>query len=88
MVTFWKAYNLNIVLLLTVWCFCFLSSGPNDHIFVYFTDHGAPGLIAFPDSEVSLIYSHGNLSLCTLRGTTSGPLFWEDKTCTSEPIHL
>ena len=36
----------------------FTCSGPNDHVFVYFTDHGAPGLIAFPDSEVSL------LSLC------------------------
>jgi len=27
-------------------------SGPNDHIFVYFSDHGAPGLIAFPDEEL------------------------------------
>ncbi|KAI5108353.1 legumain precursor [Silurus meridionalis] len=26
--------------------------GPNDHVFVYFTDHGAPGLLAFPDSEL------------------------------------
>ncbi|GFY44534.1 legumain [Trichonephila inaurata madagascariensis] len=25
-----------------------LKSGPNDHVFVYFADHGAPGLIAFP----------------------------------------
>lgn len=33
----------------------FACSGPNDHVFVYFTDHGAPGLIAFPESEVSLI---------------------------------
>ncbi|XP_030574581.1 legumain [Archocentrus centrarchus] len=29
-----------------------LNSGPNDHVFVYFTDHGAPGLLAFPDSEL------------------------------------
>ena len=29
-------------------------SGPNDHIFVFFTDHGAPGIIAFPSDEVSL----------------------------------
>ena len=28
-------------------------SGPNDHVFVYFTDHGAPNLIAFPESVVS-----------------------------------
>lgn len=26
-----------------------IASGPQDHIFVYFTDHGAPGLIAFPN---------------------------------------
>lgn len=25
-----------------------IDSGPNDHVFVYFTDHGATGLIAFP----------------------------------------
>jgi len=27
-----------------------IASGPNDHVFVNFADHGAPGLIAFPDS--------------------------------------
>jgi len=26
-----------------------IASGPNDHVFVNFADHGAPGLIAFPD---------------------------------------
>jgi legumain len=26
-----------------------LGSGPNDHVFVFFSDHGAPGLIAFPN---------------------------------------
>lgn len=26
-----------------------IDSGPRDHIFVYFADHGAPGLIAFPN---------------------------------------
>ncbi|KAI1294205.1 Legumain [Halotydeus destructor] len=25
-----------------------VTSGPHDHVFVYFADHGAPGLIAFP----------------------------------------
>ncbi|CAL1269210.1 unnamed protein product [Larinioides sclopetarius] len=30
-----------------------LESGPNDHVFIYFADHGAPGLIAFPDSELT-----------------------------------
>uniref|UniRef100_A0A4W5RCP6 Legumain n=2 Tax=Hucho hucho TaxID=62062 RepID=A0A4W5RCP6_9TELE len=29
-----------------------LKSGPNDHVFVYFTDHGAPGLLAFPNDEL------------------------------------
>jgi len=29
-----------------------VESGPDDHIFVYFTDHGAPGLIAFPHGEL------------------------------------
>uniref|UniRef100_S4RHV7 Legumain n=1 Tax=Petromyzon marinus TaxID=7757 RepID=S4RHV7_PETMA len=31
-----------------------LKSGPNDHVFVYFTDHGAPGIIAFPNDELSV----------------------------------
>jgi len=35
--------------------FIFSCSGPNDHIFVYFTDHGAPGLIGFPESVVSMM---------------------------------
>ena len=29
------------------------SSGPNDHVFVNFVDHGAPGIVAFPDSELT-----------------------------------
>ncbi|PRD24511.1 UNVERIFIED_CONTAM: Legumain [Trichonephila clavipes] len=28
-------------------------SGPIDHVFVYFADHGALGLIAFPEDELS-----------------------------------
>uniref|UniRef100_A0A673ZZC9 Legumain n=1 Tax=Salmo trutta TaxID=8032 RepID=A0A673ZZC9_SALTR len=31
-----------------------LKSGPNDHVFVYFTDHGAPGLLAFPNDDVTM----------------------------------
>jgi hypothetical protein len=27
-----------------------IKSGPNDHIFVYFTDHGAPGILGFGDT--------------------------------------
>ncbi|KAM9787333.1 legumain [Syngnathus typhle] len=44
-----------------------LKSGPNDHVFVYFTDHGAPGIIAFPDGELhvkdlqeTIQYMHDN----------------------------
>ncbi|KYO45490.1 legumain [Alligator mississippiensis] len=29
-----------------------LKSGPKDHVFVYFTDHGAPGLLAFPSDDL------------------------------------
>ncbi|XP_049755448.1 legumain [Elephas maximus indicus] len=29
-----------------------LKSGPRDHVFVYFTDHGAPGLLAFPSDDL------------------------------------
>jgi len=29
-----------------------IKSGPNDHIFVNFADHGAPGLVAFPTGEL------------------------------------
>ncbi|CAF0822541.1 unnamed protein product [Brachionus calyciflorus] len=28
-----------------------IQSGPNDNIFVYFSDHGAPGIVAFPDGS-------------------------------------
>jgi len=30
----------------------FLDSGPDDHVFVNFADHGAPGLVAFPNGEL------------------------------------
>uniref|UniRef100_UPI00358E54B6 legumain n=1 Tax=Myxine glutinosa TaxID=7769 RepID=UPI00358E54B6 len=29
-----------------------IHSGPDDHVFVYFTDHGAPDLLAFPNDEL------------------------------------
>lgn len=29
-----------------------VQSGPDDNIFIYFSDHGAPGLIAFPNSNL------------------------------------
>ncbi|XP_060117840.1 legumain [Heteronotia binoei] len=42
-----------------------LKSGPKDHIFVFFTDHGAPGLLAFPGDDLyakdlnkTILYMH------------------------------
>uniref|UniRef100_M1B2Z7 Legumain n=1 Tax=Solanum tuberosum TaxID=4113 RepID=M1B2Z7_SOLTU len=32
-----------------------LKSGPNDHIFIYYADHGGPGIIAMPNE---VIYAH------------------------------
>lgn len=29
-----------------------LKSGPRDHVFIYFTDHGAPGILAFPNDDL------------------------------------
>lgn len=29
-----------------------LKSGPRDHVFVYFTDHGATGILAFPNDDL------------------------------------
>lgn len=29
-----------------------LNSGPNDRVFIYMTDHGAPGLVAFLDNDI------------------------------------
>uniref|UniRef100_A0A3B4B8G7 Legumain n=1 Tax=Periophthalmus magnuspinnatus TaxID=409849 RepID=A0A3B4B8G7_9GOBI len=44
-----------------------LKSGPKDHVFVYFTDHGAPGILAFPsddlavdDLQAAIKYMHEN----------------------------
>uniref|UniRef100_T1K720 legumain n=1 Tax=Tetranychus urticae TaxID=32264 RepID=T1K720_TETUR len=42
-----------------------LTSGPNDHVFIYFSDHGGTGLVAFPNDTLSsddlnkaLVYMH------------------------------
>uniref|UniRef100_T1K520 legumain n=1 Tax=Tetranychus urticae TaxID=32264 RepID=T1K520_TETUR len=44
-----------------------LTSGPNDHVFIYFADHGAAGLVYFPSDTLSshdlneaLVYMHDN----------------------------
>ena len=50
--------------------FEFILSGPNDHVFVYFTDHGGPGILAFPSGEVSVnptlthFLCHGDRTPC------------------------
>jgi legumain len=44
-----------------------IKSGPNDHVFVFFTDHGAPGIVAFPDGEL-----HARDLLATLMSMHSG----------------
>lgn len=31
-----------------------IESGPNDKVFVYFSDHGGPGLLAFPSDDDTL----------------------------------
>jgi legumain len=31
-----------------------LKSGPNDHVFINFADHGAPGILAFPSGELTV----------------------------------
>ena len=30
-----------------------VASGSNDHVFVNFVDHGAPGIVAFPNDELA-----------------------------------
>ncbi|XP_029317130.1 legumain [Cottoperca gobio] len=44
-----------------------LKSGPKDHVFVFFADHGAPGILAFPNDDLSvtdlqdtITYMHAN----------------------------
>ena len=45
-----------------------LNSGPNDHVFVYFSDHGAKGIVAFGDNFLTaqtlndVSYEHRNRS--------------------------
>ncbi|XP_068607909.1 legumain [Brachionichthys hirsutus] len=31
-----------------------LKSGPEDHVFVFFADHGAPGILAFPNDDLNV----------------------------------
>ncbi|GAB1608010.1 legumain-like [Argonauta hians] len=35
-----------------------IASGPNDNVFVYFADHGAPGIIAFPEEYLHASQLH------------------------------
>ena len=46
-----------------------IKSGPNDRIFVYFADHGAPGLIAFPSTWLIIEHVlHAKDLISTLEG--------------------
>ncbi|TGZ71383.1 hypothetical protein CRM22_002690 [Opisthorchis felineus] len=45
-----------------------LNSGPEDHVFVYFADHGAEGLIAFPEDELSAMDLNKTLSYMHIHG--------------------
>ena len=47
---------LNVALITVHHLYNVFCSGPNDHIFVNFVDHGAPGLLGFPSDEVSILY--------------------------------
>lgn len=38
----------------SIYCHLLHFSGASDHVFVNFVDHGAPGILAFPMSEVLL----------------------------------
>ena len=48
--TVWEKRLLsNAVIIYTLFSLC---SGPRDHVFINFVDHGAPGLVAFPTKEL------------------------------------
>lgn len=66
-----------------------IDSGPNDHVFVFFSDHGAPGLIAFPadrlykkDLANAITYMHTNKKYQQLvfyiEACESGSMFYEN----------
>lgn len=65
-----------------------VGSGPNDHVFVYITAHGAPGLLAFPEDEVNtltlpVLLCH-NVCLNAIGSVTNGSLFtgpWPKVVC-------
>ncbi|KAM4723485.1 legumain-like [Anableps anableps] len=38
-----------------------VKSGPNDYVFVYFTDHGAPGFLAFPNDNLHVDDLHSTI---------------------------
>jgi len=45
-----------------------LKSGPNDNVFIYFADHGGPGIIAFPGFKLL----HANDLIATLKSMYTG----------------
>jgi len=53
-----------------------IASGPNDHVFVYFADHGAPGLIAFPTKMVGLWIEINQLVMTDGSSTLARMVVW------------
>ncbi|KAG5449996.1 Hemoglobinase [Clonorchis sinensis] len=45
-----------------------LNSGPEDYVFIYFSDHGADGIIAFPEDELSATDLNKTLSYMHTHG--------------------
>ena len=69
-----------------------LKSTKDDHVFVYFADHGAPGLIAFPDGElyardlmetIKFMYTKQTYQQMVfyVEACESGSMFNKDKVC-------
>jgi legumain len=54
-----------------------LKSGPNDNVFVFFSDHGGPNIIAFP-SELLQATDLNNVRRCLYRNIFMRVLFSRD----------
>ena len=53
-----------------------LDSGPQDHVFVYFADHGASGLVAFPSAYLDAVALNEALAEMAGQGRFSRLLFY------------
>ncbi|GBN11910.1 hypothetical protein AVEN_263876-1 [Araneus ventricosus] len=63
-------------------------NGPNDHVFVYFADHGAPGLIAFPgDNAYALDSMYVLVNLCEKGVHPDRIMAATDRVCIHPPTY-